>query len=454
MTTGRTKEKRPRTRVTLSPRRRAERALAVHRRLMQFGEAETLATPVWEARGTSVAAIGARLAELWNIASQAEGDAPSSVAEKGLLHARASVLNLIVVVVDEAAAERVVRTMLGLGTRHPSRAIVLVADPEAPGQTIDARISTHCHPGSDGGNERVCYEEVVLGLHGEVAEHLDGIVAPLLIHDLPIHVWWPGHPPFGDAVFDQLVHLGDRLIVDSSDFDDLLVGMRRLASVRRRSGVGDLAWRRLGWWQELSAQFFDVPRFRRYLPNLSRLIIRYAVPPSHGRRRQRDAADVAPGVASPMSQALLYAGWIASRLGWRRHATVEALDGGRMRLRLEGRYEMVDLLIEPLETGDVLPGDLVSVRLRSLGETGAAEFIVDRDRDTATVATNADGMTAQLRTVTMEPLTEAELLSTDLVADRKDPVFESALRAAAVFLDAARVVEPRPGVESTSAEDR
>lgn len=442
MTTARAAKGRAKAR-SLTPRRRAEREQAVHRHLMRFGEAETLATPVWEANDTTVSAIGTRLGELWNVASQPKADASGSMAEKGLLHARASVLNLIVVVVDEAAAERVVRTMLSLGTRHPSRAIVLVADPESPSEAIDARISTHCHPTADGGEERVCYEEVVLGVHGEAAEHLDGIVAPLLIHDLPIHVWWPGHPPFGDGVFDQLVELGDRLIVDSSDFDDLLVGMRRLAGVRRRSGVGDLAWRRLGWWQELTAQFFDASRFRRYLPNLSRLIIRYAVPPSRGRRRrQADAADVAPGVASPMSQALLYAGWIASRLGWRRYQTVEALDGGRMRLRLEGRYEMIDLLLEPVERTDVLPGDLVSVRLRSLGETGAAEFIVDRSGDTATVATNADGMTALLRTVTMEPLTEAELLSTDLVVDRKDTVFESALRAAAVFLDAARTASP------------
>ena len=51
----------------------------------------------------------------------------------------------------------------------------------------------------------------------------------------------------------------------------------------------------------------------------------------------------------------------------------------------------------------------------------------------------------------MEPLTEAELLSTDLVADRKDPVFESALRAAAVFLDAARTAT---SATRASPEDR
>jgi len=41
----------------------------------------------------------------------------------------------------------------------------------------------------------------------------------------------------------------------------------------------------------------------------------------------------------------------------------------------------------------------------------------------------------------MEPSTEAELLAADLVRDRHDPIYEEALRAAAVFLAAARPVE-------------
>jgi glucose-6-phosphate dehydrogenase assembly protein OpcA len=248
-------------------------------------------------------------------------------------------------------------------------------------------------------------------------------------------VWWPGDPPFADPVFDQLVEMGDHLIVDSSDFGDLLTGLRRLSNVRRRSGVGDLVWERLRWWQELTAQFFDTPRFRRYLPNLSRLQIRYATASSASPRSDEE---VAPGVAAPMSQALLYAGWIATRLGWRRYRTLEPLADGGFRLRLEGRYEMVDLLVEPTETDEVRPGELLSVRLASVGEAGAAQFIIDRDRDAATVATNADGMTALLRRVAMEAPSEAELLSSQLSMDVVDPLYEDALRAAAILLASAR----------------
>ena len=76
----------------------ARRALAVHRHLMEFGDADSTVTQPWIERGTTVAAIAAHLARLWT--DQPRGDDPT-VTEKGLQHARASVLNLIVMVPDE-----------------------------------------------------------------------------------------------------------------------------------------------------------------------------------------------------------------------------------------------------------------------------------------------------------------------------------------------------------------
>jgi glucose-6-phosphate dehydrogenase assembly protein OpcA len=413
--------------------------MAVHRRLMRFGAAESIVAEPWVERDTTVQAIAAHLAQLWTSPSDAEG---SRVTEKGMSHARASVLNLIVMVPDEASASRVVETMIGLGVRHPSRAIILVADPRAGGPTLSASITAHCQDATEGA-ERICFEVVVLTVHGEAAEHLSGIVAPLLIHDLPTHIWWPGDPPFTDPIFDQLVEMGDRVVVDSDEFGDLLLGLRRLTTLRRRSGVGDLAWRRLAWWQELSAEFFDAPRFRRYLPNLNRLVIRYAVP-TRRRRRARKARDTerAPWVvASPLAGPMLYAGWMASRIEWRRYATTQPLEDGRLQLKLEGRHEMVDLRVEPVETDALPPGELVAVRMRAYGETGAAEFIIERTADEAVVASNADGMTALLRRMPMEQPTESELLAADLVMDQHDPVYEASVRAAAVFLASARQVD-------------
>jgi glucose-6-phosphate dehydrogenase assembly protein OpcA len=402
-----------------------ERELAVHRHLMRFGEADSRVAPVWSAAGTDVSSVEAHLAHLWTAPSV---DEDSTVTEKGLPHARASVLNLIVTVPDAPAAERVVQTLGGLGYRHPSRALVIVPAPDATGPMLDASVSAHCHATNGNGSDQVCYEEVVLTVRGEAAEHLGGIVAPLLIHDLPTHAWWPGDPPFADPIFDQLVELADRVIIDSGDFDDLLLGLRRLATLRRRSGIGDLSWRRLAWWQELTAQFFDAPRFRRYLPNLNRIRLRYAGGDGGG--------------TGSLAQALLYAGWFASRLGWRRHAAAQPLRDGALRLVLEGRYAMVDLDVAPVEAPEVPVGELVSVHLQARGEMGAAEFILDREADEAVMASNADGMTALLRRVRMDPPGESELLASSLMTDNREPVYEAAIRAAAVFLAAARESEP------------
>lgn len=395
--------------------------------------------PDWEMSGTTVHAVEAELARLWTAATSTTRPAagqPSGgngagvvVTEKGVAHARTSVLNLIVTVRDPEASNRILEMLLSLDARHPSRAIVLQADPDAQGAALDARIGTHCRI-SETGDNRICFEQLALTVRGEAARHLDGIVAPLVIHDLPTDVWWPGDPPFEDPIFDQLVELADRLVVNSATFSDLHAGLRRLGVIRRRSGVGDLAWERLVPWQELTAQFFDAPRFRRYLPNLSRLRIQYAVPTT---------TEPAPtGMSSLAAQALLYAGWIATRLAWRRPAWREPTTGGRMRLRLEGRYEMVDLLVKPIPTDDLPPGELTSVRLRAFGEAGSAEFIVDRPANEAAIVTNADGMTALLRRMPLQAESEAEVLRRQLILDRRDPLYEDALRAAAILLSEAR----------------
>jgi glucose-6-phosphate dehydrogenase assembly protein OpcA len=384
--------------------------------------------------GTTVRAVEAELARLWHQATAEEvpGDG-LLVTEKGAPQARTAVMNLIVTVPNREASDRVLSTLLGLGVRHPSRAIVLQADPEAGGAFLDARIGTHCREGENG-NARICFEQLALTVRGEAARHLDGLVAPLVIHDLPIEIWWPGDPPFEDPVFNQLVAFGDRLVVNASDFTDLPAGLRRLAVIRRRAGVGDITWERLAPWLELTAQFFDAPRFRRYLPNLSRLKIAYAVPEgAAGNGHAHSGGELVPGVHAPAAGALLYAGWIATRLAWRRAQWREPANPGGQRLVLEGRYEMVDLVIDPVPTDAVPPGELLSVRLRAFGEAGSAEFIVDRPGREAIIAANADGMTTYLRRIPLEPETEAEVLRRQLVLDRRDLTYEDALRAAAIL---------------------
>ena len=263
-------------------------------------------------------------------------------------------------------------------------------------------------------------------MRGEAARHLDGIVAPLVIHDLPIEVV-AGDPPFSDPVFQQLVDLGDRLVINASDFTDLAGGLKRLAAIRRRLGVGDIAWERLAPWHELTAQFFDAPRFRRFLPNLSRLSIKYAVP---------DASTSAPdaGSRSPAAGALLYAGWIATRLGVAARRVAGATGGGRDPAVSRGTLRDGGARHR---AGADRRRSTGRARLRS--DSGAwrdGRRRVHRRpaRCRGDVVTNADGMTANLRRIPLEPESETDVLRRQLVLDQRDPVYEDALRAAAILI--------------------
>ncbi len=70
------------------------------------------------------------------------------------------------------------------------------ADPDGP-SWLDARVEAHCVLPRDDAPE-ICAETIHLTSGGEAGRHLAAIVTPLIIHDLPVTVWWPGEPPFDE----------------------------------------------------------------------------------------------------------------------------------------------------------------------------------------------------------------------------------------------------------------
>ena len=67
------------------------------------------------------------------------------------------------------------------------------------------------------------------------------------------------------------------------------------------------------------------------------------------------------------------------------------------------------------------------------GNDWSAEFFLDRPGEEATIAANADGMTAYLRRIPLEPESEADVLRRQLSLDQRDLTYEDALRAAAIL---------------------
>src|SRR5581483_1121277 len=104
--------------------------------------------------------------------------------------------------VPEAWVAAASSTLEGLAERHPSRTILLVPQPEAGEDGLDARVAVRRFPMGDA-QRNVCSEVVELRMRGRRTRAPASIVAPLLIPDLPVFLRWRGEPPFGGVEFEQ-----------------------------------------------------------------------------------------------------------------------------------------------------------------------------------------------------------------------------------------------------------
>ncbi|MEA2025616.1 MAG: glucose-6-phosphate dehydrogenase assembly protein OpcA, partial [Chloroflexota bacterium] len=284
---------------------------------IQFDEAGTWR---WHVRTGSIRATTDALSSLWGrVAEEARHEAIGGAAGHALAHGdprlashmpgddddgvrlrtRTSVLTLVVVAPRPELVERAMATVSLLASRHPSRAVVLSPiDADGPA-SFEAHIYASCQLPERGSTE-ICTEEILIKAGGELAQHLSSTVAPLLIHDLPVVLWWPDDVPFGRADFADLADECDRLFVDSGHFRDhgldRLVGMSD--AVYGGLVVHDVSWMRLMLWRELLASCFDHPLLMRELKHLRSIRI-----------------DVArPGGEVRLSRAVLFVGWLMSRL--------------------------------------------------------------------------------------------------------------------------------------------
>ncbi len=281
----------------------------------------------WSGEDTSVVEIERQLAAL-RLESDSDG-APQL---------RTSVLTHLAWVPPEWERQAF-DTLAGLAERHPSRTIVLVPDPGADADALDATVSLRCFALPDTERE-VCSEVIELRLRGRRCVAPASIVAPLLIADLPVFLRWRGRPPYGDGPFEQMIDLADRLIVDSTEWPDLPADYAGLTERFDRVVVSDIAWARTSRWRAMLASLWpgiaDVDRIR---------------------------------VRGTLAQANLLAGWLRSRL--RRPVALEHEPGDRL-VGVD-----VDGEPAPFPPGDPPPpSDLLSDELEQFGRDRVYEDAV------------------------------------------------------------------------------
>ena len=201
----------------------------------------------------------------------------------------ARTLNLIVAPGAHGADPAIDATLARLGAHGPSRTLVMRRH---GADRLDAEATLECELPDGAGRLGVCHDQVVLTADESRLEHAASLVAPLLLADLPTVLWLPDP---GSAIPDPLLlDRAQHVLVDSAA-DSATPG--RLAGLAGRVRVHDLSWGRLEFWRAATAAAFEPLGPRRLLSRMTHLELVY------GERA--------------MSAALLLAGWVAARAGWR-----------------------------------------------------------------------------------------------------------------------------------------
>jgi glucose-6-phosphate dehydrogenase assembly protein OpcA len=181
----------------------------------------------------------------------------------------ASLMNFAVYSESADDLENNSEAIQGLAREHACRAILIGMERECEEMSVQAWITAHCHLLD--GNKSVCCEQLSFLLRGKAVGRLRNTVFAHLNSDLPLVFWWQGE--LSDLFEERLYSLMDRLIVDSSEWQDVPAGFRKLASAvensRCQMAIQDIAWTRTYHFRLGIAGLFDDSSAQEMLETLS-----------------------------------------------------------------------------------------------------------------------------------------------------------------------------------------
>ena len=382
----------------------------------------------------SVPEIESALAHVWASPRRPRADGEHHVA------ARSSVLNLVVVAGRRETAERCAATIEATAGRHPSRSLILSSlDVEGrPG--LDATIQTASVTAAPGSPDSGA-ETIYVTVHGQTSHHLASIIVPLLVHDLPVALWWPRDPQFHSHRADRLLPIADRLIVDGSSWSgdglDRLGAMARAAQGRRLV-VADFALLRQARWREALASVYDLPDLRPHLRAVRSITVEFAAP-------ERDTVGLT-NIVRP----IYHVAWLASRLGMSVAEPMRSRPDGRRTATLrQGDHALV---AEWRPVGSDL-GHGSTVRVEIVSRLRGAELVgtVTAGDRTVEVEIHDKGRERVRRTYLAPRLGEVDLLGQALEDSASDSVAIEALAMAGHLIAAEPT--PRGAVERGRSRD-
>lgn len=156
----------------------------------------------------------------------------------------------LVVVADEDDADAAMKVARSASQEHPARILGITLGDRRGATRVDARVDI----GSGASGERA-----LIRLSGEVVNHPQSVVLPLLLPDSPVVVWWPGRAPQYPAR-DPLGWLGTRRITEAASAPTSKAKAMLAQCASYSPGNTDLAWTRItGWRAQLAAALDQQP---------------------------------------------------------------------------------------------------------------------------------------------------------------------------------------------------
>ncbi len=382
---------------------------------------------VSEVTAADTRAIQDGLNELWRLAGS---------GEVGGALVRAASLTLIVLIEDHADPDELIPVLDALTATYPCRAVLLTSDKDV--DEPRARLASHSRRGVEGEPPRY-WEEIRIVAPARGLHQVMSSVATLALPNLPVQSWWPGRPSFDSDLYNHVVEVSDRVIVDSSRFPAPLEALPELdaaISVAHESvAFADLSWTRLTPWRHMAAEFFDAPSRQALLDSIERVRIEYM-----------------PRTGGEACQALLVAGWLASRLGWElRDLALKA--AGSWRLQALDVVRPIEVAITRAATSASPGGTSIAPGLRGLsieagGTSHKASFTIECSSDGGEAHTVAEVGEARLEGYARLPLQgDAELLQEELGGFATDHIYQESLGAVARLLRESAGPGPGRGLE-------
>jgi glucose-6-phosphate dehydrogenase assembly protein OpcA len=252
-------------------------------------------------------------------------------------------------VVDKEVDNRGYVVTDAIANTNPRR-IITVCPSTAEDSGVGAQVSVYCPMKKQSLHSLTCSEYITLRGTLDALERNGDSIANLAIPDLPKFLWWKDIPAPTTSLFQRLAHQVHSVIFDSAEFTNTEAHLLELQTILTQGIPAiDLNWRRVSAWQELTAEAFDPPARRKDITQIDRVDVNYEL-------------------GNP-AQALMFLGWLSSRLQWEIVSYVHT--GGDYDLREvdfvapDGRKIHTELAGMPTADTGEIPGDIMGVRLLS-----------------------------------------------------------------------------------------